>query len=137
MVHNAALFLARLLLGYLFVRMGLATLGDLAGSASYFASLGFPAPGFVASATGLFELVAGVLVVAGFKTRIAALSLALFSLLAGLIGHLGQGDDPALAFLHWQALMKDLAIAGGFLALLVAGPGGWSLDAKLQQAAGG
>jgi putative oxidoreductase len=31
--------------------------------------------------------------------------------------------------MHDQALMKDIAIAGGFLALAVAGAGQWSADA--------
>jgi putative oxidoreductase len=33
--------------------------------------------------------------------------------------------------MHSQALMKDVAIAGGFLALAVAGAGTWSVDARL------
>jgi putative oxidoreductase len=134
-LHSAALFVARLLLAFLFLRSGASTLGDVPGAAAYFGSLGFPAGNAVAVMTGLFELVAGGLVLVGFKARIAALALSAFSVLAGAIGHLGQGgDDAALAFLHAQAFMKDIAIAGGFMALLVAGPGGWSVDAKLQQA---
>ena len=97
-----------------------------------FPRLGLPAPSLVAWATCLFELAAGVLIVIGFQTRAAALLLAAFSIAAGFIGHYGQGgDDPTLAFMHSQALMKDVAIAGGFLALAVAGAGAWSVDAGL------
>jgi putative oxidoreductase len=103
----------------------------MAGTASYFSSLGFPAPVLVARATCLFEIVAGVLVVIGLQTRAAALLLAAFCIAAAFIGHLGQGgEDPALAFMHTQALMKDLAIAGGLLALAIAGAGAWSVDAR-------
>ncbi len=126
---NAALLAARLLLAFLFVSSGLSALGDIIGTAAYFEELGFPAPTLVAWATGLFELIAAALIVVGLKTRIAATLLAAFSLAAGFIGHYGQGGgDPALAFMHSQALMKDIAIAGGFLALAIAGPGGWSVD---------
>ena len=53
-----------------------------------------------------------------------ALLLAAFCIVAGFIGHYGQGgDDPMLTFMHSQMLMKDIAIAGGFLALAMAGAG--------------
>jgi putative oxidoreductase len=130
MPANAALLLARLLLAFLFLSSGFSALGDIAGTAAYFSSLGFPAPILVAWATCLFEIAAGALIVIGFQTRIAALLLAAFSVAAAFIGHFGQGGgDPTLAFMHSQALMKDVAIAGGFLALAVAGAGAWSLDA--------
>ncbi len=35
-----------------------------------------------------------------------------------------------LTFLHSQMLMKDIAIAGGFLALAMAGAGAWSIDGR-------
>jgi putative oxidoreductase len=130
MPTNAALFGARLLLAFLFLASGLSSLGNIAGAADYFSSLGLPVPSFLAWATCLFELAAGVLIVIGFQTRAAAILLAAFSIAASFIGHFGQGgEDPALAFMHGQALMKDVAIAGGFLALAVAGAGQWSADA--------
>ena len=84
----------------------------------------------VAWAVGLFELVAAALILIGLKTRIAALLLAAFSFTAGFIGHYGQGgEDPTLAFMHSQALMKDIAIAGGLSwRWRSPGAGGWSVD---------
>ena len=130
MPASAALLGARLLLSFLFLASGLSALGDIAGPTAYFSSLGLPAPTLVAWLTCLFELAAGVLVVIGFGTRAAALLLAAFSIAAGFIGHFGQGGgDATLALMHSQALMKDIAISGGFLALAVAGAGAWSVDA--------
>lgn len=131
MPRNALLLLSRLLLAALFVPSGFHTLGDIAGSAGYFAGLGLPLPTLAAWGTGLFELIAGLFVLVGFQTRVAALLLAAFSVAAGFIGHYGQGaGDPALAFMHSQMLMKDIAIAGGFLGLAVAGAGAWSVDGR-------
>ena len=131
MPANAALLGARLLLSFLFLASGLSALGDIAGTTAYFSSLGCPAPTLVAWLTCLFELAAGVLVVIGFGTRAAALLLAAFSIAAGFLGHFGQGGgDATLALMHSQALMKDIAIGGGFLALAVAGAGAWSVDAR-------
>ncbi|MCX7305482.1 MAG: DoxX family protein [Hyphomicrobiales bacterium] len=132
MPANLALLGARLLLAFIFLSSGLSSLGNMAGAAGYFSSLGLPTPTLVAWAASLFELVAGIMILVGLATRPAALALAAFCVAAGFIGHVGQGaDDAMLAFMHYQALMKDMAIAGGFLALAVAGAGALSLDARL------
>lgn len=131
MPRNALLLLSRLLLVALFVPSGFHALADIAGTTGYFASLGLPLPTLAAWGTGLFELIAGLLILVGFKTPIVALLLAAFCVVAGFIGHYGQGaDDPMLSFLHSQMLMKDIAIAGGFLALAMAGAGAYSIDGR-------
>ncbi|MER8571998.1 DoxX family protein [Mesorhizobium sp. M1338] len=129
MPRNALLLLSRLLLAALFVPSGFHALSDIAGTTGYFAGLGLPLPTLAAWGTGLFELVAGLLILVGFQTRIAALLLAAFCIVAGFIGHYGQGGgDAMLAFLHQQMLIKDIATSGGFLALAMAGAGAWSVD---------
>jgi putative oxidoreductase len=130
MAANAGLLAARLLLAFLFLSSGFSAVADIAGTTSYFQGLGFPAPTSVAWAVALFELAAGALIVIGFQTTAAALLLAAFCIATAFVGHFGQGGgDPTLTLMHSQALMKDLAIAGGFLALAVAGAGQWSVDA--------
>lgn len=131
MPRNALLLLSRLLLAALFVPSGFQALANIAGTTDYFAGLGLPMPTLAAWGTGLFELIAGLLILVGFQTRAVALLLAAFCIAAGFIGHYGQGgDDAMLAFLHQQMLMKDIAIAGGFLALAMAGAGAWSMDGR-------
>lgn len=131
MPRNALLLLSRLLLAALFVPSGFQALSDIAGTTGYFASLGLPLPALAAWGTGLFELIAGLLILVGFQTRIAALLLAAFCIAAGFIGHYGQGGgDAMLAFLHQQMLMKDIAISGGFVALAMVGAGAWSVDGR-------
>ncbi|MER8769119.1 DoxX family protein [Mesorhizobium sp. M0092] len=131
MPRNALLLLSRLLLAALFVPSGFHALADIAGTSSYFAGLGLPLPTLAAWGTGLFELIAGLLILVGFKTPIVALLLAAFCIATAFIGHYGQGgDDPTLTFLHSQMLMKDIAMAGGFLALAMAGAGAWSADGR-------
>jgi putative oxidoreductase len=131
MGRDALLLMSRLLLAALFIPSGFQALTDIAGTAGYFAGLGLPLPLPAAWGTGLFELAAGLLILIGFKTPAVALLLAAFCIAAGSIGHYGQGGgDPMLALLHQQMLMKDVAIAGGFLALAMAGPGAWSVDGR-------
>ncbi|MGX9181300.1 DoxX family protein [Mesorhizobium sp. BHbdii] len=131
MFRNALLLVSRLLLAALFVPSGFHALADIAGTSGYFAGLGLPLPTLAAWATGLFELIAGLLILVGLQTPIVALLLAAFCIAAGFIGHYGQGgDDPTLAFMHQQMLMKDIALSGGFLALAMAGAGAWSVDGR-------
>ena len=131
MPRNVVLLLSRLLFAALFIPSGFHALSDIPGTTSYFAGLGLPLPMLAAWGTGLFELIAGLLILAGLKTSIAALLLAAFCIMAGFIGHYGQGgDDPMLTFLHSQMLMKDIATAGGFLALAMAGAGAFSIDGR-------
>jgi putative oxidoreductase len=67
----------------------------------------------------LTELGGGLLVLIGLKVRWAAVALFGFCLLTA-------------ALIHWRAneieVQKNVAMAGGFLALAVFGPGPWSLD---------
>lgn len=131
MARNILLLFSRILIAVLFLPSALMTLGDIAGSASYFTGLGVPVPTVAAWGVGLIELAGGLLVLLGLFARPAALLLALFCLAAGFIGHYGQGaGDPTLTFLHQQMLLKDIAIAGGLLALAAAGAGAWSLDRR-------
>jgi putative oxidoreductase len=76
----------------------------------------------------LTELGAGVLVAAGFMTRYAALALAGFCLLTALLFHTDFGNLEQLINFN-----KNIAIAGGFLALLAFGPGAWSVDAWMKR----
>jgi putative oxidoreductase len=134
MSTDFAALLSRLLLAVVFLPNGMMKLADIGGTAGYFATLGFPMPTAVAIGTGVFELVAGLCIVAGYRMGAAALLLAAFCIAAGLAGHAGQGgDDAGLAFMHMQALLKDIGLAGGFLALALLGPGQFSVDGARQR----
>lgn len=123
-MNDLALLVARVLLAVLFIVAGLGKLGDVAGFAGYMASGGVPA--FLAWPVILLEVLGGLAVLVGFRTGIAALALAGFSLLSGLLYHFDPADQ-----MQMTNLMKNLGLAGGFIALTVAGAGAWSVDARL------
>ena len=82
----------------------------------------------------IFEAAGSALLVFGFQTRPTAVALTLFSIAATFIGHAGEGDgDPMLTYMHQQALLKDIAVAGGLVALAVTGAGRLSLDASFRR----
>jgi putative oxidoreductase len=123
-MKDTTLLAARILLGLLFVVAGLGKLGDVAGFGGYMATGGVPA--FLAWPVVLFEIIGGAALIVGFQTRIAALALGAFCVLSGLLYHFDLADQ-----MQMTQLLKNLALAGGYLALSVTGAGALSADAKL------
>lgn len=116
--------LGRVLAAALFIREGAVQLADIPGTMDYMRGFGvWPA---LAPLVVLVELGGGVLIFVGLFTRVAAIGLAAFTLLAALFFHRDFSDLDE--FIHFQ---KNMAIAGGFLALAAYGAGAWSLDAWL------
>jgi putative oxidoreductase len=114
--------LARLMLVFIFIVEGWEKIGHYQGTQSYMESYGVP--GVLLPLVILTELGAGLLVAFGLLTRLAALALAGFCVLAAVFFHNDLGD--ANEFIQFS---KDIAIAGGFLGLVAFGAGSWSVDA--------
>lgn len=123
-----ALLAARVLLGLLFVMAGLGKLGDVAGFAGYMASGGVPA--VLAWPVVLFEILGGLALILGLQTRIVALALGAFCVLSGVLYHFDPADQ-----MQMTQLLKNLGLAGGYLALAVTGAGALSVDARMGRAA--
>lgn len=121
---NTQLLVARVLLGLLFVMAGIGKLGDVAGFAGYMASGGVPA--FLAWPVVLFEIIGGLALIVGIQTRIVAYALGAFCVASGLLYHFDPADQ-----MQMTQVFKNLALAGGYIALAVRGAGAWSVDAKL------
>ncbi len=116
--------LSRAMMAYIFVVEGVGKITNYAGVAGYMQEHGVVSA--VLPLVILTELGGGLLVLVGFKTRWAAVALAGFCILTGLIFHLASGET-----IEFQ---KNVAMAGGFLLLAVFGPGAWSIDGRLGRA---
>lgn len=112
---------ARILLSVMFFVSGLGKIGSYAGTQAYMESQGVP--GILLPLVIVFEVVAPILVVIGWQTRIAAWALAGFSILAALLFHMNFADQMQMIM-----FMKNLTIAGGFLLLAARGAGELSVD---------
>jgi putative oxidoreductase len=71
------------------------------------------------------EILGGLAIVLGWKTRIVAFLLAGFSVLTAVIFHRNFADQTQMIM-----FLKNLSIAGGFLLLVANGPGRLSLDRR-------
>jgi len=124
-MRDFALLCARLLLALLFLVAAFNKLVGYAGVISYFRKLGVPEPSVMAPAVIGFEILAGLLLIAGYQTRIIALLIAGFCIVSGVLGH-SQISDPN----NLNHLLKNFALAGGALALYAAGAGTKSMDGR-------
>lgn len=122
---DVALLVGRVLVGVLFLIAAYNKAKGYGGSIGYFTKLGIPAPDVTVPLAILFEAAAGILLIIGYQTRLVALAIAAFCVVTALIAHTNIADGN-----QFNHLLKNLAIAGGALALFVSGPGAQSLDAK-------
>lgn len=127
-VRNAALLVARILLGVVLIAHGLQKFAQwtLAGTAQAFGEMGVPAAGVAAPISAVIELVGGVLLLVGLFAPIAGILVSLNMLGAAVIAHVSNGIFAANN--GWELVG---VIAAAALAVGVAGPGRWSVDALL------
>ena len=100
----------------------------LAATSGYIASKGLPAPMILGVAAGVLELVAGLALLVGFRARYAALALTAFLVPVTIIFHNPIGLAGVEAQMQVIQVLKNLAIAGGLLAIATRGAGALSLD---------
>ena len=130
--QNVFALLARVLLAALFLPAGISKIGGFAGTAAYIASVGLPLPELGAGIAVLVEVGGALALLAGYQTRLVALLMAIFTVVAGVFFHAFWQASPEQLMVEQIMFMKNIAIAGGFLALTAFGAGGISLDARRQ-----
>ncbi|HJT61026.1 MAG TPA: DoxX family protein [Burkholderiales bacterium] len=129
-MNHSALLVGRILLSLVFLVAGYRKLMAVAGSAGYFAKLGFPMPDVMVWVAIAIELGGGILLVLGWKARWAALLLALFTAIAAFAAHRFWEVDPAQYANQMNHFLKNLAIIGGMLFVAAVGPGALSVDGR-------
>ena len=120
----------RLLVAYLFIPAGFAKLMGFAGTVGYIKSIGLPLPEVAAAIAIVVELGAGIALLLGYKTRIVAVVLAVFTLVASFFFHAYWSLPDAQKMMQMLMFNKNLAVVGGLLALAAFGPGRLSIDRK-------
>lgn len=129
-LQNAFPLAARLLFVAMFLPAGLNKIAGFSGTVGYIASVGLPLAAVGAVIAIVVEVVGALALLAGFGTRIAAVVLALFTLVASVFFHAYWAAPEGQAMVQQLMFFKNLAIVGGLLALAAHGAGRWSLDAR-------
>ena len=116
--------LARVGLSLIFILAGANKIQQYEGTAQYMEAMGVP--GALLPLVIALELGGGLLVLIGAFTQLMALAFAGFCVFSAIIFHNDLANQAE--FINF---FKNVAIAGGFLALGAIGAGKFSLDAKL------
>ena len=116
--------IGRLLISFIFLMSGLNKISNYANTSGWMESMGVSSS--LLPLVIIIEILAAIAIIVGWKTKIAAFLLAGFCVLTGLIFHNDFSNQVEMIM-----LMKNFAIAGGFLILVANGPGNFSLDKKL------
>src|SRR5205823_10044786 len=131
---DALVLVGRVLLGWLFLASSSGIGGKLwnvPGFAGYLKNLGMPAPEFWSWIGAPVEFVIGAALILGIGTRYAALLCALFLICATALAHRYWEYPPAQVAAQYNNFLKNLALFGGALGLLVTGRGRCSIDRML------
>ena len=80
-------------------------------------------PGFLLPLVIVLEILGSLAIIVGWNTRLAAIALAGFSVLSGILFHGNFAEQTQMIM-----FMKNIAIAGGMLMLFAHGAGAYSLD---------
>ncbi|PTU75750.1 DoxX family protein [Pseudomonas mangrovi] len=122
---STAALSGRLLLSAIFLLSGISKISAPAGMIGYIESVGLPFPSLALALAILTEVVGGIALILGYRTRLVAAGLAVFSIATALVFHNQLGDQNQ--FIHF---FKNLAMAGGLLQVVAFGAGRFSLDAR-------
>ena len=129
-LQNTSALVGRLLLALLFLPAGLTKIGGFAGTVGYIGSVGLPLPTLGAVLAIVVEVGGGLALLAGFGTRIAALALAVFTLVATFIFHAYWAMPAEQAMMQQLMFFKNIAVVGGLLVLAAHGAGALSVDGR-------
>lgn len=125
--HKDVLVLvARVSLAAIFVIFGFTKIGGFAAMVAYSESVNLPFPELGVAVALVVELVGGLMILFGFKTRLAALAIAILLIPINVYFHMNFADQ-----LQMTMFMKNLAIFGGMLMLAAYGAGKYSVDAMM------
>lgn len=128
--HDLAALVGRILMALLFVPAGFQKLTGFGDTVGYIASVGLPLPAVAAVIAIVVELGVGLAFLAGFKTRWAALALALFTLAASFGFHNFWSLPADQVMVNQLMFFKNIAVAGGLLAFAAFGAGRFSIDRR-------
>ncbi len=124
-LNNVALVIGRILLAALLLIAAYNKFKGYDATIAYFGRLGIPSPNIMAPVTEAFEVICAILLIIGWQTRLVALAVAAFVIVAAGFAHMNFADGNQL-----NHFLKNVAIAGGCLALFVSGAGAFSLDGR-------
>ena len=114
----------RIFISLVFLSSGFNKISNYEGTIGWMESFGMP--GIFLIPAIILEVGAPILIIIGYKVKISAALLSLFCIATAVIFHNDFSNQ-----MQFISFMKNIALAGGFLFLVVNGAKDFSLDKKL------
>lgn len=121
----------RVFIALIFLISGVGKIASPGMTQGYIASAGLPLPLVVYVIAIAVEVGGGALLIVGYQTRIVALVLAAFTVVAGVVFHSNFSDQDQM--IHF---LKNIALAGGLLQVAAFGAGRMSVDERQANSVG-
>ena len=118
--------IGRILISALFLLNGIFKINNYNGAIEWMESFGVP--GVLLIPAIILEIAGPILIIIGYKTKLAAGLLSLFCIATAVIFHNDFADQ-----IQFTSFLKNIALAGGFLILFVNGAKGFSVDKKFKK----
>ena len=134
-IAKATPLLARIFLPLIFVIAGISKLVDPTRTIATMASHGVPLPQVLVFGAIAVELIGGVLLMAGWYGRLAAMVLCVYTLTLALIFHAYWAASGADAGTQHALFFGHLSMMGGMLYVAAYGSGPLSVDETVQSGA--
>ena len=115
--------IARIFISALFLLNGVFKISNYDGTVGWME--GFGIPGILIIPAIILEIVGPILIILGYKAKIAAGFLSLVCIATAVIFHNDFSDQVQLV-----SFLKNIALAGGFLFIFINGTKDFSLDRK-------
>ena len=112
---------ARILISTLFLINGIFKITNYDGTVDWME--GYGVPGILIIPAIIIEVLGPILIIVGYQTKITAAFLSLFCLATAIIFHNDFSNQMQLT-----SFLKNIALAGGFLFLVINGSKKFSLD---------
>jgi len=116
----------RVFISLVFLLSGINKIVNYEGSIGWMESFGMP--GIFLIPAIILEIGAPILIITGYKVKIAAALLSVFCIATALIFHTDFSNQ-----MQFVSFMKNIALAGGFLFLVINDTKGFGLERKLSK----
>jgi len=123
---NVLDLLGRILISTLFLLNGVFKISNYDGTVGWIESFGMP--GILIIPAIILEVIGPILIIVGYKAKIAAGFLSLFCILTAIIFHNDFSDQ-----MQFTSFLKNIALAGGFLFIVVNGTKDLSIEKKISK----
>lgn len=130
MLNRYGPLIGRILLALIFIFAGFGKITGFGGTVGYIEAYGLPMAQVAAIIAIVVELGGGIMIAVGWKARWAAAALFIFTLIASVVFHAFWAVEASQVQLQNIMFMKNLAIMGGLLYIMVHGSGPISVDKK-------